>query len=287
MKNELAPSVNYFLPQSYDQAERFADKIANSSLCPTGFKGKGGDVLIAMQMGAEVGLSPMQAIQNIAVINGRPAVYGDAAIGIVRNHPHCESIREWQEGSLAESNAIAYCAVKRKGQQEETRSFSIEQAKKAGIWAKVGPWAQYPERMLQMRARGFAIRDTFPDALRGLTTAEEAMDNVRVEVTDYEVVEHFKKNESTPLSLTSKVNDNILDAQLTMIRNAMTMDNLKNAYADSLKKALGDKDAINQITIAKNERKAWIKQLTAPTHSGEPSKAPDMAEHKDFLQAME
>ena len=49
-------------------------------------------------------------------------------------------------------------------------------AKKASLWTKPGPWQQYPDRMLQMRARGFALRDTFADVLRGLISREEAED---------------------------------------------------------------------------------------------------------------
>jgi hypothetical protein len=54
--------------------------------------------------------------------------------------------------------------------------FSVEDAKRAGLWGKQGPWTAYPKRMLSMRARGFAIRDCFADVLKGLITAEEAQD---------------------------------------------------------------------------------------------------------------
>jgi len=54
--------------------------------------------------------------------------------------------------------------------------FSMADAARAGLKGKSGPWQQYPQRMLQMRARGFALRDAFPDVLRGLISAEVAMD---------------------------------------------------------------------------------------------------------------
>jgi hypothetical protein len=66
----------------------------------------------------------------------------------------------------------------RRGQPPERRTFSVADAKRAKLWFKAGPWTTYPDRMLQMRARGFAIRDVFPDALRGVITAEEAVDIV-------------------------------------------------------------------------------------------------------------
>ena len=62
-----------------------------------------------------------------------------------------------------------------------TRTFSAEDAKRAGLAGKSGPWTQYPDRMMQLRARAFALRDTFADKLRGI--------NVREEVQDYQVID--------------------------------------------------------------------------------------------------
>lgn len=168
-------------PRTLTEAMDFAKMISNSSLCPNGFKGKAGDVIIAMQMGAEVGLSPMQAIQNIAVINGRPCLWGDAALAVVQSSPLYVSHREWIEGSEKDGTLTAYCSITRKGQEEYIKPFSQKDAEKAGLWKKAGVWQQYPSRMLQMRARAFAIRDKFADALRGIKIAEE--------VTDYQVVD--------------------------------------------------------------------------------------------------
>ena len=163
-----------FTPQTLTEAIALSKLIANSELAPKDFKGKPANVLIAMQMGAEVGLAPMAAIQNIAVINGRPSIWGDAALGIVVVHPEYEWHKEGIEGEG--NKAVAWFTVKRRGQEAYTTKFSVDQAIKAGLWTKEGPWKTYPMRMLQMRARGFGIRDKFPDALRGLGIAEEVMD---------------------------------------------------------------------------------------------------------------
>jgi hypothetical protein len=66
--------------------------------------------------------------------------------------------------------------VKRKGEPEYETTFSVEDAKQAGLWGKPGPWTQYRKRMQQMRARGFALRDKFAHLLMGLISAEEAGD---------------------------------------------------------------------------------------------------------------
>jgi len=161
-----------FAPRTMAEAMQFAEAAAASDFVPKDFRGKPGNVLLALQMGSELGLAPMQAIQNIAVINGRPAVWGDAALAIVRAHPACVDVVE----TYAPQTAAATCTVQRRGCAEVVRSFSQADAQRAGLWGKGGPWAQYPQRMLQLRARGFALRDSFPDALRGLITAEEAHD---------------------------------------------------------------------------------------------------------------
>jgi hypothetical protein len=122
-----------------------------------------------------MGLAPMQALQNIAVINGKPSVYGDAMMALVQASPVCEDIEEYIENE-GTTNPIAVCVAKRKGRKPVVAKFSVEDAKRAGLWGKGGPWTAYPKRMLQMRARGFALRDAFPDVLKGMITAEEAQD---------------------------------------------------------------------------------------------------------------
>ena len=159
-------------PQSLDEAMRFADILSQSDIVPNDFKGNPGNILVAIQWGLELGLQPMQAMQNIAVINGRPTLWGDAVIGIVRSSPVCEYIYE----TFDEERKAAICRVKRRGEEEQVRSFSWEDARRAGLSERKGPWQQHPKRMMQMRARAFALRDVFPDVLRGMPIAEEVRD---------------------------------------------------------------------------------------------------------------
>ena len=165
---------------SFDDAFRFAKMVSQSEFAPKDFKGKAESCLLAIQHGSEVGLSPMQSLQSIAVINGRPTIWGDAALALVQACPVCEYVREYMEGEG--DNLTAVCEAKRQGYPAPTTvRFSVADAKKAGLWGKTGPWTQYPSRMLQLRARGFALRNAFADALRGLVTAEEAQDYPQAE----------------------------------------------------------------------------------------------------------
>jgi len=164
-------------PQDLAQALQFAEIMSKSSIIPKDFAGNPGNILVAVQWGMELGLQPMQAMQNIAVINGRPSLWGDAVIALVRSSPVCEYVIE----ESLDDRAI--CRVKRRGEDEQSRTFTTEDAKKAGLIGKQGPWTQYPKRMMQMRARSWALRDVFPDVLRGMPIAEEVMDSEPRDIT--------------------------------------------------------------------------------------------------------
>jgi hypothetical protein len=155
---------------NFNELVQFAQMAAKSRLVPQEYRGQPESVMLAVQLGSELGLSPMQAIQNIAVIGSRPTVWGDAMLALVLAHPDCEDVVE------SDDNGTAVCTVKRRGRAPIVRRFSVTDAKLAQLWGKSGPWTTYPQRMLQMRARGFALRDAFPDVLKGLITAEEARD---------------------------------------------------------------------------------------------------------------
>lgn len=158
-------------PRNFEQALEFSRYLADSEMVPKDFKGKPGNCLIAMQWGAEIGLKPLQALQNLAIINGRPNLWGDAVIALVRASPLCEYVIEEDDGHTAT------CRTKRRGAPaEQAEKFSMDDAKVAGLAGKQGPWSQYPKRMRKMRARAFLLRDVYADVLRGLPIAEESMD---------------------------------------------------------------------------------------------------------------
>lgn len=160
-------------PANLGEAMQMADMLSSSQMVPKNYQGKPNDTLVAMMMGAELGLNPIQALQHVAVINGKPAIYGDALLALVQSHPAFGG----QEETFDDATMTATCTVWRKGDAtRHTVTFSQADAERAGLWGKQGPWQSYPKRMLGWRARGYALRDKFADALGGLITAEEARD---------------------------------------------------------------------------------------------------------------
>lgn len=166
--------VQAIVPNSMEEAYRLAVAICKAQMAPKGLDTPE-KAMIAIMHGLEVGLTPMQALQRIAVVNGRPVIWGDGAMALVRGSGLCEYVKESISGEG--EKRVASCAAKRRGEAEEVvRTFSVADAKKAGLWGKQGPWTQYSDRMLQMRARAFALRDLFADVLGGLYLREEIDD---------------------------------------------------------------------------------------------------------------
>lgn len=161
-------------PRNFEEAERLANIIANSGVCPTSLRGRPSDVLVILQMGHELRLQPMQALRTLGCINGLPFAYGDGFLALIKRHPDFIDIDERIEGDITSGDATAYCTMTRRGQEPQTRQFSIKDAMRAGLWKKAGVWTQYPQRMLQHRARTYAGKDVFPDAVFGLMSEDEA-----------------------------------------------------------------------------------------------------------------
>lgn len=163
------------VPTNIEEVFRLATAISKSGMAPRGLE-KPESLTVAIMHGLEVGLPPMMAIQKISVINGRPTLWGDAVPALLLSRGF--KLREDVE--IGPAGMCATCTVVRPDGEEITRTFSEGDAKQAGLWRKAGPWTQYPQRMLAMRARAFAARDGAADALSGLYITEEMQDVIDV-----------------------------------------------------------------------------------------------------------
>lgn len=165
-------------PSNFGELMTYAKMLASSEIVPKDFREKPANIMVAIQLGSELGVKPIQALQNIAVINGRPCIWGDLALGLVRNSGLLEYIEETDDGKCAT------CRIKRKGQPEKIQKFSMEDAARAKLASKPGPWQEYPQRMRAMRARSWALRDLFGDVLKGLYLREEVEDFSEINTPD-------------------------------------------------------------------------------------------------------
>ena len=175
--------------KSLDDFFRFADIALASGLAPKAMTSADA-IVVALIAGAELGMPAMQSLQNIGVINGKPAPFGDAVPGIVLSSGLCAEFEEWMEengeavdslpqGKLSDwpDSFTWVTRVQRKGRNKPRLSyFSVGDAKRANLWGKGGPWTQFPQRMLRFKSMGFAMRDEFPDVLRGFVPYEDLAD---------------------------------------------------------------------------------------------------------------
>lgn len=176
--------VNSFAPQTFSELNLFAQMVVKTSMCPKEYQQKPEEALAVMMYGAELGLAPLQALNSVKFISGKPSLYGDGLLAVCRKDYSWIDMKEeiintnekikYQNKDM--DNWAAKCTVSRKGQSPVVSIFKISDAVRASLWGKGGPWTTYPMRMLKMRARGFALRDAFADVLCGFITAEEAQD---------------------------------------------------------------------------------------------------------------
>jgi hypothetical protein len=160
---------------TFEDAFRFAKAVIASGLAPKGIDTPE-KALIAIQAGAELGFSPMRALSAMTVVNGRPGLYGEAALAKIRESGACSkppTVKTEGEGD-ARRGVVRF---QRRDMDEAMEvAFSIADAKKAGLWGKSGPWTQYPDDMLEWRAVARASKRYFSDILLGLGIAEELQD---------------------------------------------------------------------------------------------------------------
>lgn len=175
MSNSIQPFV--CTPNVLELAKAFAA----SEMVPKAYQGKAGNIIVAWEAGHALGLSRMFALQSFAVINGKPSLYGDAPLAIIRASGLLASFEELDAADALDAGE-GRCTATRKGGETKTCRFTVEMAKQAGLWGKAGPWQTAPGRMLMFRARGFLGRDLFGDVLGGIGIGEE-QDDFTVDAT--------------------------------------------------------------------------------------------------------
>lgn len=183
IRQPMKGNVTAIIPQSIEDVFRVSKGVVMSGLAPDALvRGKNPDeaaaaVAVAIMSGAELGLKPMVALRSFTVINGKPALFGDGLINVIRQSGRAEYLRtgcEERDGKL-----VGWCEAKRSDTKEDKRvEFSQGDAVRAGLWQSSGntPWAKYPQRMLAWRAAGWCLRELFGDVLGGIRDEFEAQE---------------------------------------------------------------------------------------------------------------
>lgn len=177
------------MPRDLDGVQRLAHMMLATGMCPYGIENMPQAVLVICE-GLSLGIGPIQATKNIMVVNNRTAIFGDLGVALIRQSGKCAGIdvafSDLDEKGQPTAKTVATCTMKRvhaPGEVETmARTYSVEDAKKAGLWEKKGkngqptPWITNPKRMLHWRAFWFCARDLFADVLKGMAGFEEVAD---------------------------------------------------------------------------------------------------------------
>jgi hypothetical protein len=216
-------SVSAIVPSTIEETWRLATMIVQAGLAPQALVGRepvGQDVAqvdfdawakkatsavaIVIMSGAELSLPPMVSLRSFTVIGGKPALYGDGIINVVRRSRKAAYVRTGYDAE----RKVGWCEAKRSDTGEEKRvEFSMEDAARAGllpytttvrrkfweggkeVWKEVphdAPWARYPQRMAPWRAAGYCLRELFADVLGGVRDEFEAAEIATIEHRDDE-----------------------------------------------------------------------------------------------------
>lgn len=197
-------------PTSFAELEHIAAVLGKSDIVPKDLIGKPANILLALMFGNEIGLTPAQALQSVMVIGGRPALWGDAMMGLVLS----SSVYEDSRDEFDEKTQTATFRAKRKGKDWVVRTFSMADAVKAKLDKKQGPWQEYPKRMLFHRARSWALRDAFADVLKGLRYFEEERDVVTMTSTNEGGEKVYAMPKSKDEAAAAPVKDAVQEAEV-------------------------------------------------------------------------
>lgn len=160
-------STGRYEPRDLGELMKYCKIIMRSDLCPRHIKSPA-DAMLIIQRGAELGLSAVNSLQNLNVINGKVTMPAALAVGIVKASEACEYFT-----CIESTDEYSTWETKRKGNPEATRyTFSKHDAQVAGLWGS-GTWRKYPRNLLAARASMNLARMEYQDVLVGVYTPEE------------------------------------------------------------------------------------------------------------------
>jgi hypothetical protein len=160
--------LSLFEPSDLRQAMEISKTLSTSGLMPRALVGKPQDILVIIIKGRELGLSMMQSISGISVIQGKAVMEAATMVGLcLSKRDVCEYFR-----LITSDDKVATYVTKRSGSEPVTLSFTIEEAKKANLLGKDN-WRNYPAAMLRARASSALARAVYPDLTAGIYDPDE------------------------------------------------------------------------------------------------------------------
>ncbi|MFR9865642.1 hypothetical protein ACL1NM_14375 [Corynebacterium striatum] len=169
--------------EAMSAAHKLATVLCNTSMVPATFRGKPDDGAAAILYGAEVGLKPQQALQQVFVVHGQPAIYARTMAALLKAKGYTFSTVETSDTSVTVEGHSP------RGEREIS-TWTIDRAKKAGYTSNK-KYQSDPQAMLYAKALSEVARKLAPDVLLGIKyTAEDLeLEPVKMTATRQDVAE--------------------------------------------------------------------------------------------------
>jgi hypothetical protein len=172
--------------QQFENAQRIGKALASSALVPKEYQGQNGlaNTLVAMEIAGRMGLSPLQVMQNLHIIHGRPSWSSQFIIAMVNGCGRFTPLDFVLKGEGEDQTCYAVAKELKTNKELKGPVVSITMAKKEGWYGKAGSkWQTMPDLMLRYRAAAFWGRLYVPEFLVGMKTQEEVVEIEAVDVT--------------------------------------------------------------------------------------------------------
>lgn len=250
-----APGFSYIAAGLQERADYIA-RLAPSTILPTAYRGNAANAFVATEIGAALGLEPLQALASIAVINGRATLSSDLMAAVIRRAGHTLRIVENNPESVTATLIRA---------DDKTFKFEVtwdkDKAVKAGLWGQRGPWSQYPTQMLRARAITEVARQGASEALMGMIYAPEDFGATITDTGKVIEAEIVDETPAKPAPATSKpaakpaaapsqpatLDKPLTPAQASVAKGLETLSFTQDAYTALCKRCLGQIVAVGAL----------------------------------------
>ncbi|QIX48917.1 MULTISPECIES: hypothetical protein [Rhodococcus] len=173
--------------KAMDIAYSLAEGMCKTALVPSIYRGKPADGTAAILYGAELGLNPIQSLQQIFVVHGAPAIYARTMVALLK----VKGYHIWTEESTDES--VTVCGQAPSGITESS-TWTMDRARKAGYVPEVDErtgkfktndkgnlignekYLKDPQAMLYAKAASEVCRKIAPDVLLGIAHTREDLE---------------------------------------------------------------------------------------------------------------
>jgi hypothetical protein len=173
--------------QQFENAQRIAKALASSALVPKEYQGQQGlaNTLVAMEIAGRMGLGPLQVMQNLHIIHGRPSWSSQFIIAMINGCGRFTPLDYNISGEGDSLSCFAYATEVATGKELRGPVVTMAMAKREGWATKTGSkWQTMPDLMIRYRAAAFWGRLYVPEYLVGMKTQEEVVDIEQVSIVE-------------------------------------------------------------------------------------------------------